>query len=543
MSISGVLSSSQISSLVSAAETQYDAPITTLQNQEAPLQTQISAIGSLSSALSSLQSAIQGFSNLSSMPDMQATVGGNGNILTATASNTAQSGTYQIAVSGLATAQSVYSQDFSSQNSVLGSGTIGITVGSGTTVNVQITSGNDTLAGIENAINGAGAGVSASIVYDGTGYRLSVTGNQTGAANSFTLSTTGSALTGLSYTSGAYNMTENQAAQDATATVNGIAITSASNSFSGAIQGVSFSVSATGSTSIDVSQSTSAAQSAISTFVSAFNAASTAIQKATAYTPAVVSSGQSGTGSSSSGTAGPLLGNPVINSIENQMLSLISTETAIGPAGSSDNIGFGNIGITLTSSGTISVDSSTLSGALSQNYNQVLGLFGGMGGSSNPDVQYSGSTPNTSNGVYTVDVTSNSSTMTSGTVNGYMASGSNGVMTVGSGPAQGLSLSVASGVTPSATVFFNQGISQSLGSLLNSALGSSGVLQQSENDVQNQITSMNQQITSYQATAKQQIQAMISQFDSYENTSSTESETSNQLDAIFSSLFGSSSGS
>ncbi|OCB02133.1 hypothetical protein BBC27_14620 [Acidithiobacillus ferrivorans] len=533
MSLSGILSSSQVTSLITAAENQYNAPVKILQGQEIPLQTQISALGNISSILSSLQSATQGLDHLSALAQTQATVGNSG-ILSASANNTAQSGTYQVTVSGLAAAQSLYSQDFSSQNTTVGTGTIGITVGSGTTVNVQISSTNNTLAGIENAINGAGAGVSASLVYDGTGYRLVVAGNQTGAANSFTISTTGSALSGFTYSSGTTTMTESQSAQNASATVNGIAVTSATNSFSGTIPGVSFAVSATGSTTIDVSPSSTAAKTAIANFVNAFNAASTAIQKATAYTPGAAS-GQSGSG-------GPLMGNPIISSIENQMLSLISTTTAGGVSGGADAIGFGNAGITLTSSGTITINSGALTSALSTNYNQVLGLFGAMGGSSNPNVQYAGSAAGTVAGVYTVNVTTNSSALTSGTVNGYSASGSNGSMTVENGPAQGLSLNIAPGVTPTATLFFNQGVAQSLGSLLSSALGTNGTLQQAENSNQSQITAMNKQITSYEKTTQAQIQAMIAQFSAYENASSSAGQTSNELNAIFSNLFGGSSG-
>lgn len=531
MSISGVLSSSQIKALVTAAENQYNAPIQTIQAQETPLNTQISALGNLSSVLGSLQSAVQGLSNLSNLQRVQGTVG-NSSILSASVSNTAPSGSYQVTVSGLAAAESLYSSDYTSQTTAIGTGSISIQVGSGSAVNVAITSSNNTLEGIANAINQSGAAVSASVVYDGTGYRLSVVGNNTGTNSSFTMSTSGSALSGFSYASGAYNMTENQAATNATASLNGITLTSQTNTFSGAIAGVSFTVAATGSTSLAVGVSTTAAMTAIQGFVQAFNKASGEIQSLTAYTPA------SGAASTAPGKAGPLLGDPVVTGIENQMLSMISSATAIGSGGVNNAIGFGNVGITLTSSGTISLDTGTLSAALSSNYAQVMGLFGPMGGSSNPAIQFSNATSGTAAGVYNVNVATNSSTLTSGTVNGYSASGTGGVMTVANGPAQGLQLSVASGTAPTASVFFNQGIASSMNSLLSGVLGSQGTLQQAQNDAQSQITAMNKQITQYQAATKQQISAMLAQFSAYENASSTYSTTSNQLNAIFSSLFG-----
>ena len=541
MSISGVLSSSQIQSLVTAAENQYNAPITTIQAQAKPLSTEISAYGNLSSVLGGLQTAVQGLSNLSGLQQVQANVG-NSAVLTATATNTAPTGTYQVAVSDLAQAQSVYSSDFTSQSSAIGTGSIAIQVGSGSAVTIGITSANDNLSGIANAINQSGAGVSASVVYDGSGYRLVVNGNNTGTNNGFTISTSGSALSGFAYASGASGMTESQAAQNATATLDGIALTSQSNSFSGAIPGVTFTVSATGSTSIGVNVSTTAAQSAIQSFVQAFNKASSFIQSATSYTPASGTAAVSATGTVASGTAGPLIGDPVVQGVENQLLSIMSTATAIGSGGASSAIGFGNVGITLTSSGTISVNQSTLNSALSSNYAQVMGLFGGMGGSSNPNVQFSGSTSGTVGGVYAVNVTTNSATLTSGTVNGYSASGTGGLMTVTSGPAKGLALSVSSGTAPMSTVFFNQGIAASMNSLLNGVLGSNGVIQQAQNDIQGQLTNMNSQIVQYQQASKLQVQSMLSQFNSYENVASASSQTSNDLSAIFSSLFGASSG-
>ncbi|AIA55770.1 flagellar filament capping protein FliD [Acidithiobacillus caldus] len=540
MSISGVLSSSQIQSLVKAAENQYNAPIATLQAEAKPLETEISAYGNLSSVLGGLQSAVQGLMDLSSLTQVQANVG-NSAILSATASNAAPTGSYSVTVSGLATAQSLYSSDYSSQTSAIGTGTLSIQVGNGAAVNIDVTSSNDTLDGLANAINQSGAGVTASVVYDGTGYRLTVIGNQTGSGNAFSISTTGSALSGFSYASGASGMTESQAAQNATASVNGISLTSASNTFSGAIPGVSFTVSATGSTSISVGVSTSDAQSAIQDFVQAFNKASSFIQSATAYTPASGTAAVSATGTVASGTAGPLIGDPVVQGIENQLLSIISTATAIGSGGAADAIGFGNIGITLTSSGTITVDQSALNSALSSNYAQVMGLFGAMGGSNNPSVQFSGATSGTVAGVYDVNVTANSSSLTSGTVNGYVASGSNGMMTVTSGPAAGMTLSIGTGTLPSASVFFNQGIASSMASLLDGVLGSNGVIQQAQNDLQSQLTNMNSQITQYQQASKEQISAMVSAFGNYENVSAQASTTANDLNAIFSSLFGGSS--
>lgn len=89
-------------------------------------------------------------------------------ILTATASTTAVPGAHQITVVQLATAHQFLSNRFIDKTSSTGvTGDLKITVGEGATAvttTISLSSSNNTLQGIQDAINGSGAKVKASIV-------------------------------------------------------------------------------------------------------------------------------------------------------------------------------------------------------------------------------------------------------------------------------------------------------------------------------------------------------------------------------------------
>ena len=114
----------------------------------------------------------------------------NGTV-SATVTNDATPGTYNLTNIQLAQPESLISSGFASASSSLGAGSLTIQVGSGPAVTVNIASGQDNLTGIASAINQANAGVQATIVYDGSSYHLSLTGDSTGTAGAFTVTGSG----------------------------------------------------------------------------------------------------------------------------------------------------------------------------------------------------------------------------------------------------------------------------------------------------------------------------------------------------------------
>ncbi|WP_123104067.1 flagellar filament capping protein FliD [Acidithiobacillus sulfuriphilus] len=395
VSLSGLVSGINVQQLISNLSAAYQQPITLLQNQGQSVQTTLSAWGTLQSSLSSLQSSLSGLQNLDNTNNRSVSVG-NTSAVNATVTANAPAGSYSLSNIVLAQSQSIYSQDFSSAvNTAIGTGTLQVQVGSGAVTNVNINSTNNSLNGIAAAINNANAGVNAAVVYDGTGYRLTLTGNNTGSGSAFTVAVSGAtgSLGSLSYSSGASGgMSLSQAAQNAAASINGLAISSSTNTLSGAIPGVSLNLlQASGSATIQVTASNSAFVSAVQGFTTAFNQTMTTINQLTAWNP-------------STQQGGPLLGDASVQNLRTQLLDLISGQ-GVGVASGSAYNSLGSVGLGLTSSGTINLNTGTLNTALNSNFTTVAGLFGQVGSTTNANAQYVSASNTTQAGTYAINVT------------------------------------------------------------------------------------------------------------------------------------------
>jgi hypothetical protein len=229
--VTSLLSSAQITSLIQQASTAYQAPAAAVQAQEQPIQAQISALGKIQGALSSLQPALGGLADVATLAQRSVTTSPTGAV-SATVTNAPAPGTYNLANIQLTQARSLISGKFSSADANLGAGSISVQVGTGPAT-IAVASGQDTLSGIANAINQANAGVEATVVYDGTSYYLSLTGQNIGAAGAFTVTGSGG-LAGFSYSpGGATGFSQTHAATNASFLLNGIPITSASNTVTG----------------------------------------------------------------------------------------------------------------------------------------------------------------------------------------------------------------------------------------------------------------------------------------------------------------------
>ena len=146
-------------------------PIATLQQKSTTYQGEISSYGTIKSALSKLQDALTNLKS-SSIYTFGATSSDTSS-LTATATSSASAGTYNININNLATAQSIYSTTFASQDAAVADLSTNATqklqvqVGGGNAATITVDSTNNTLSGIKDAINSAGVGVTASIVNSG----------------------------------------------------------------------------------------------------------------------------------------------------------------------------------------------------------------------------------------------------------------------------------------------------------------------------------------------------------------------------------------
>ncbi|MEC4723830.1 flagellar filament capping protein FliD [Noviherbaspirillum sp. CPCC 100848] len=416
----GIGSNLDVSGIVSQLMAVESQPLTALQKKEASFQAKLTAYGSLKGALSSFQTSVAALADASKFQSLTAT-SSDSTVLSASASGTAAAGTYSINVSALAQSQTIATAGQSSSTSAIGSGSAttltfqfgtisggSVTSGkhSGATFNVDATqaggtvvidSSNNSLQGIRDAINRAGLGVTASIVNDGTTgnpYKLLISSNNTGLAKSMKISSSGedAAISNLlSYDpGGTQNLTQTSAAQNASLTVNGLSITSASNSVSGAIGGATVNLLKTGTSTVTFSNNSAAVTTAMQSLVTAYNSINTTLNSLTRY-------------NATTKQGGILLGDASIQNIQSRIRSTLSS--ALSGLGGSSLTNLSQVGLSFLKDGSLSLDNAKLQSALSNNYGDFAALFAAYGKSTDSLVSYVSATTKTEAGSYAVNVT------------------------------------------------------------------------------------------------------------------------------------------
>lgn len=364
---SGLDSNALVDRLVAAERA---GPERRFNRAEARLSAELSAFGMLQSRLDDLESALEALDGLASR--RRASVS-DSSILAATASDDADPASYRIEVQTLARAHSVASSGYTDTSTPVGSGTLNISVGGADPVAVDIDPAADTLADVRDAINDADAGVQAAIIDDGSGNRLVLTADATGAANTIDVSVTDddgnhtdtSGLSALSYTSGARNLDEMEAATDAALAVNGLAVTRASNSIDDLLPGVTLELArAEPGTEVEVriETDTGAARAAVEDFVEAYNALQKQIDRATDY-------------NADTGRAGILLGDSTTRSLMSALRNGVVRD--VDTSGSLDHLV--DLGVTTGEGGGLEIDDAVLDEALEGDFAGVAELLAGVG--------------------------------------------------------------------------------------------------------------------------------------------------------------------
>ena len=335
--------------------------VTNLQAVEAPWKTQLSTLQSQDTALTSIGTDLSSLSTaLQSLTDFQGVLsekqGSSSDTsvlqLTGAASN-AVAGSHTITVTSLAQTSSQYTDAVAASDTL--SGTLSIGVGGAAAQTITIDSTNNTLSTLAAAINSGNYGVTANIITTSGGQLLSLVSNTSGAAGNITL---GGSLQD-STTSKAISFSQGQAGQDAQLTVDGVSITSSSNTVTNAIQGVTVQLlSAAPSTSVqvEVTNDNTDVVTAVNNLVTAYNK--------------VIGDLNTQEGNTSSGTAQPLFGNPAVATIQESLQSAMSFLQS-GNAISSVI----QLGISTNTDGTLSLNADTLSSALNSNYQAVVNFF------------------------------------------------------------------------------------------------------------------------------------------------------------------------
>lgn len=309
-------------------------------------------------------------------------------ILSVTTGEDASPGSYRIVVHQPASAQKFSSGGFPSQTSSLTlSGDILV---GGKTVSI---SSVDTLLSIRNKINAANtgadpSGASASIINYGTeGYRLILTSDREGSQGISLLNG------GQEDLLGALGISEIQAGADALLSVDGLPVTSSSNTVKEVIQGVTLNLKKAEintTVTVAVKRDYVGIKDKIKELVNAYNEVIDAIHAQFSYDQ------------EKQKTGGPLFGDSALRSIRSNLSQTILNKSS-GTQEAFSTIGL--IGINLDSQGKLKVDDNKLQGYLETNFEDVKRLFSVDWSSTDSHLSYVYHTIDTRAGSYSIQIT------------------------------------------------------------------------------------------------------------------------------------------
>ena len=355
----GIDVATTVQQLVTAAS----APETEWQNEQQSIASAEGVVNQINSDLSTLLTSVNELQDSGGSLQSVSATSGNSNIVTATATNGAALATHVITVNNLASTASYYSAESGlSDSSTVGSGSFDITTSAGT---ATIPLNNQTLSQLAQSINnttvnGASLGVTASVVTDSAGEHLVIVAKSSGAAGAFTVDDSNDPS--LSMTQGGQGL-------DASINIDGIPFSSATDTVSGAITGVTLQLQSAApgqQVQIQTQADTQAAAQAVNDFVSAYN---TVIQELNQQFTVTQNSG-------GSNTTNPLESDPTARLVQQQLMNYVAQ--SFGTDSTYNTLG--SLGISMNDDGTLTVDSTQLNTALSNDYSGVLNFFQGTSG-------------------------------------------------------------------------------------------------------------------------------------------------------------------
>lgn len=342
ISFSGLGSGIDTASIITALMRIERLPIQRIETTKVQIREREGVVQELNGLLGKLRDASASLFAAGALTAQTAT-SADPRVVTATADPTAASGSYDISVTALAQAHTLAS---AAAPSLVEGEVLDITTG-GTTTSLTIAAG-ETLQSLADRINATeGVGVSASVVND----QLVLISATSGAGGEIAIA--GSAA-------GALDLTTTQAAQDAAATINGVALTSADNRIEGAVNGLTLDLVGLGTTTVTVGLDTAAAQKRAQGFVDAYNALISNINAATEYDAATAA-------------AGALQGDQTITALAGRLRE-IAGEAVAGLGGAYDSLA--QIGITGSRDGSLTLDGTAFQAALADDPDAVRAVFG-----------------------------------------------------------------------------------------------------------------------------------------------------------------------
>lgn len=379
INFSGIASGIDTAALIEAtSDAARQTKVKPSQKKVSELQETNSAMEDLNKKLESLKSLLRGFSTLNGGGVYKTGTSSKESVVTATASNGAANGSYDVTVNTLAKNHIyTFDQTFSSSEQALQSTltgaepeadrTVTFTVGSGTnqeTVSIVVTNGSYTVGDFVNAFNIASSKSEASLVNVGTSsspsYKVLISSNFEGTEKgSITRTALGASLTNLTAFS-------ESAAVDASLTIAGLGtLTRPTNSVADVLPGVTLSLVSTGTATVKISEDATTTSSKVQELVDSYNE----IVKFIAENNQI-SRDESGT--EVKNVFGPLASTRTDDNALNALRTVLSSTVATG--GSTIRI-FPDIGITTERDGSLKFDPTKFQAAVSAEPSSVSAIL------------------------------------------------------------------------------------------------------------------------------------------------------------------------
>lgn len=377
-----------VKSMVTAEQTPKKKQLDTLEKKTT---TQLTTLGQLKGAISTFQTAVAALNSPSQFLARTAATSDT-KVLTATASQSAAAGSYELNVTQLAKSSKVALAAVSSdQGKAFNEGQLTLSVGTTKIADITIDSTNNSLAGVRDAINAAGKdqGLSATIVTDAQGSRLVLTSTKTGSDADISIvakeavdeegNPTGSntslgkfafdpksaadlsSLTDAQKAQGQGGVINH--AQGAVMTIDGLEVKSDTNTVSSAISGLNLELKSEGLSSLTIAEDRSTVKANIQKFTDAYNTMITFVNSVTKVTPV---------NDTSAPVTGALVGDSTVRSLVNTLRNEM-----VSPSATSSLKVLADLGVTTQSDGTLKVDSDKLGKAVNTDFEGVAAYFTG----------------------------------------------------------------------------------------------------------------------------------------------------------------------
>jgi len=321
----------------------------------------ISGYGALKSALLDLQTAFKTVNDARDFSTLK-TTNSQTSAIGITTSSSATAGTYDIAVTELAQATRRASDSLALDKTFTAGLELTFTVGT-TITDIEVTT--NTPAGIVSAVNAQSSttGISAQLINTGNAYTIVFNGTE-GEDNDFTVSSNSNELT--------FQAAVLQSAQDAELNINGIDITSSSNTISDALEGVTLNLytTTTGSARVSLTPEVSSIKANIQGLVTAYNNFAESVKVLNDRSSEVELFG------------GALAGDSLLQSIKSKVRSMITGDFTLyadsvnltDPQNANINAAW-QVGLSFDRNGKLQLNEDKLESAFSQYPAEVVTLF------------------------------------------------------------------------------------------------------------------------------------------------------------------------